>query len=97
VSEFSRNERRRRGPMSIKISGKMYDLFTARIVFKCELCLGDLELHNAGLRCKTNHEHRGFVHRDEVAKLKLQQEENINSLKEVYQIIDGKVVIKNGN
>ena len=80
--------------MSIKIDGKIYDLFTARIVHRCAECFSELELFGAGMRCKENHEHRRFLHRDEVAEILNRQNQNIESLKEVYQIIDGKVVIK---
>jgi len=94
MSRFSRNERNTRVTPRIKIQGEWIDLYTARIVYKCAQCFGDLELHNAGLRCKDNHEHGQFVHRDEIAKLRKQQAQNVEALEEFYQIVDGKVVIK---
>lgn len=94
MSRFNRRERRIIDTPIMKINGKRIDIYTARIVYKCAECFGDLERHNFGLRCKENHEHRFFVHRDEIAELQKQQSKNIDELKEVYEIVDGKVMIK---
>jgi hypothetical protein len=78
----------------IKINDKRVDLFSARIVYRCEACHAPLKLHNAGLICTENPQHRGFIHRNEVARIQAQQATNINQLSDFYEIVNGKVVIK---
>ena len=89
-----RRPSKKRDGMSIKIRGEKFDLFTARIVFKCAECFGDLELKDAGLRCKVDHAHRRYIHRDEVAKVHQQQREQMAEVEATYEIIDGKIVYK---
>jgi DNA-directed RNA polymerase subunit RPC12/RpoP len=82
------------GGHSIKINGKILNIHFARIAYRCEECLGELELHNAGIRCKAQCGGRGFITKAEAEAIKQNQTQNIETLKEFYQIIDGKVVIK---
>ena len=90
----SQQRQHQTGGHGIKINGQWVNNYYACIVYKCADCFGDLERSGAGLRCKGNHEHRRFVHRDEVAELRKQQAHNVEALEEFYQIIDGKVTIK---
>lgn len=78
----------------IKIGGAWYMTAFARIVFRCEECLGELRNRNAGLCCKANPEHRGFIHRDRAAEIEASQAANQTELNQFYEIQDGKVVIK---
>jgi hypothetical protein len=80
--------------VTVKINGRMVDLYGARIVYRCAVCLGDLRIVNSGLKCKADETHRGFVHRDEVARLQEQQAKNLETLNQFYDIVDGKVIIR---
>jgi hypothetical protein len=81
----------------IKINGKRVDLFSAKFVYRCEECHASLNYRGAGLICSRNPTHRGFIHRNEAARIEALQATNVNQLSDFYQIVDGKVVIKNGN
>lgn len=94
MSRFSRNERNMRDTPVVKIGGKRIDIYTARIVYKCAECFGDLERHNFGLRCKDSHEHRRFLHRDEVAEIQQQQREQMAEVQLAYKIVNGEIVYK---
>lgn len=78
----------------IKIGDKRVDIYSAKIVYRCEECHASLNYHNAGLICSQNKDHRGFIHRNEAATIQKQQTENINQLNEFYTIENGKVVSK---
>ncbi|GIK42417.1 MAG: hypothetical protein BroJett011_62500 [Chloroflexota bacterium] len=82
------------GP-TMRIGGKVVSRITARYDYRCAECLGALEYWNAGVRCATSSAHRGFVHKSEAARLRAAQQKNIKQLSEVYEIVDGKVRIKN--
>lgn len=78
----------------IKINDKRVDLFSAKIIYRCEQCHALLKYHNAGLICTENPKHRGFIHRNEVARIQAQQAANVNQLNDFYKIVNGKVIIK---
>lgn len=78
----------------LKIGGKRVDLFSAKIVYRCEECHATLNYKGAGVVCSANKDHRGFIHRNEVAKIQAQQTQNINQLNEFYIIENGQVKIK---
>jgi hypothetical protein len=81
----------------ININGKRVDVYSAKIVYRCEECHAPLNYKGAGLVCSHNPTHRGFIHRTEAARIDAAQAININQLSDFYQIVDGKVVIRNGN
>lgn len=54
-----------------------------------------LNYKGAGLVCSENKDHRGFIHRNEAAKIQEQQTQNINQLNDFYTIENGKVQVKN--
>ena len=94
MTRIARRAARTTGGHDIRICGKLVNIHLAKIVYKCEHCFGDLERHGMGLRCKSNHEHRGFIHRDRVGEIEQQQAQNVDALSEVYGIENGKVVTK---
>lgn len=86
-----------RGGWNLKIKGKFVNIYLAKIVYKCEICQGDLAQKGKGLCCRENSEHRGFIHRDEVKALKQKQEESLSVLSGFYAIEGGKVIVRNAN
>lgn len=80
----------------ININGKRVDVYSAKIVYRCEVCHAPLNYRGAGLACSQNQAHRGFIHRNEVTAIEAAQAQNINQLNEFYVIVDGKVKVKNG-
>lgn len=94
MTRYTRLHARTTGGHDIRINGECVNVLLARITHKCAECLGDLELHNAGLRCQDNHEHRGFVHRDEAAEIKQQQAAQVAEIEAAYEIRDGQIVPK---
>lgn len=93
MSRFNRSPRTA-GGHAISIGGKKVNIHFARIVYKCAECLGDLERHNMGLRCKSDHNHRRFIHRDEAEKIKQQQQQQMAEVEAAYEIIDGQIVYR---
>lgn len=81
----------------ININGQRIDVFSAKIVYRCEQCHAPLNYKGAGLVCSKNPAHRGFIHRNEAAAIETAQTKNINELNQFYVIVDGKVTVKNGN
>lgn len=81
------------GGHNIKIQGRLINIHLARMVYRCGVCFGELELHGSGLRCKADHNHRFFAHQSEVKAVEVKREENIKKLQGIYQIIDGKVTL----
>lgn len=80
---------------SVMIQGQHINITLARITYRCGHCLSELRIADGvSLKCTTNPEHRGFVHRKEAARIREQQETNIKQLHQFYQIVDGKVTIK---
>lgn len=49
----------------LKIGGKRVDLFSAKIVYRCAVCLAKLDYRNSGLICSKDKSHRGFIHRNQ--------------------------------
>lgn len=84
----------RSGGHKIKIKGRLVNVHLARIVYRCEACHGNLERHNKGLRCTTNPAHRGFVHRSQAEQVKQVQAGNLEKLTDIYDVQNGKVVVK---
>lgn len=79
---------------AITINGERVNIDYARIVYKCAECLGDLKRHNAGLVCKTDPNHRRFIHRNEGAKIKAMQAEQLKQVAAIYEIVDGQITTK---
>jgi hypothetical protein len=94
MTRIARATARTTGGHDIKIDGCLVNIHLAKIIYKCEQCYSGLERYEAGLRCAINQDHRGFIHRDKVKKIQQQQAQNVDALIEIYEIIDGKVVIK---
>lgn len=82
------------GGHNLKIGGKQVNILLARIVYKCEECYSDLKRVDMGLKCTSNPGHRGFIHRDEVKVIQARQAKNVEQLEQVYEIVDGKVIVK---
>lgn len=89
-----RNIRTRPTENYVKIGDKRVDLFSAKIVYKCEQCHAQLSYKGAGLVCSANPSHKGFIHRNEVRAIREKQAQNVNQLSDFYQIVNGKVVLK---
>ena len=92
-----RNPRANSGPGLLTINGLRVARTIARYVYRCEECHAELAYNNAGVICSASRSHRGFIHRDEAAKIQQNQQQNTNKLEQFYTIENGKVVIKNGN
>lgn len=75
----------------IKINGQTYNVILARIAFVCEVCHAELKRKDFGLKCSANQHHRGYIKKRTAEKVTINQQENINQLKQVYKIVDGKV------
>jgi hypothetical protein len=84
-------------PATMRIGGEVVNKIVARYAYRCAECLGELKYHNNGLACAANVAHQGFIHKKEAAQTAELQKENIKELEQFYSIIDGKVVIKNGD
>ena len=82
------------GGHSIKIQGKQVNIYFARLVYRCAECYGELAIKNFGLVCKAHPGHRFYVHQREVEALEEKQAKNVNELSNIYDIVDGKVVVK---
>jgi len=83
-----------RSQILIKIGDKRVNIYFAKIVYLCEECHASLDYRGAGLACSKSRVHRGFIHRDEAAKIETQQKQNISELENIYKIENGKVIIK---
>ena len=83
--------------VTMRIGGEVVNKIVARYAYRCAECLSELKYHNNGLACSANVAHQGFVHKKEAARIAELQKENIKELEKFYEIVDGKVVIKNGN
>ena len=94
---MSKNRRIKRlpGMVSITIDNKTLPITLARFTYRCEVCNGELSQIDNRLHCKQNAQHRGLIHQSEAAARQTRQTNNLADLP--YQIIDGKVVLKNGN
>lgn len=79
------------GGHAITINGEQKNIYYARLAYRCQMCLSELEQYNFGLRCKANLDHRGFIHQREAKKIQQDQQENIESLKSFYVVRNGKV------
>jgi hypothetical protein len=84
----------RSGGHKIKIKGRLVNVHLARIVYRCEACHGQLKRQNKGLCCKANPTHRGFVHQSQAERVEQVQAGNLEKLNNIYEIQNGKVVIK---
>lgn len=94
VTRLARRYARTTGLGTVVIGGKIYDTNYARIVFRCEVCHGELKRRNHGLVCATDEAHRGFIHQRNVAAIQARQVQNTETLNEFYQVVNGKVVVK---
>lgn len=79
---------------SIRIKGKEINIDFARIVYRCEECLGKLRRKDAGLVCTKDENHRGFIHRDEAEKIAAKHNEEMEQVESAYEIVDGQIVAK---
>ena len=91
------NIRNYNAPATMRIGGEVVNKIVARYAYRCAECLNELKYHNNGLACAANVAHQGFIHKTEAAKVAELQKENIKELEQFYSIVDGKVVIKDGN
>ncbi len=94
MTRLARRYARATGLGTVTIAGKLYDTNYARLVFRCEVCHGELRRHNHGLVCIGNDTHRGFIHQRDVAAIQARQTQNTETLNEFYQVVNGKVVVK---
>jgi hypothetical protein len=84
-----------RGGHDLHIKGKVVNIHLAKIVYKCEQCWADLIPHGMGLVCANDSAHRGFIHRKEIQEIQRIQEKEVEDLlADHFEIVDGKVVIK---
>jgi len=89
-----KNKRGSSGGHIIRIEDQRVNIHLARLVYRCGHCYGPLVRVEFGLKCQADPEHRGFIHRNLVAQIQAAQQDNIEELESIYQIKDGKVVIK---
>lgn len=66
MTRLARRYARATGLGAVVIAGKTYDVNYARLVFRCEVCHGELKRRNHGLVCATDESHRGFIHQREL-------------------------------
>lgn len=90
----SQQRRRVTGGHSIKIGGKMVNNYFARIAYRCADCLGELEIHGAGVRCKARCGCRRFITKAEAEEIKENQREQMAEVESAYEIINGQIVYK---
>lgn len=80
------------GGQRIKIKGQHLNVNVVRIIYVCEVCHAKLHRNGHGLRCTANPDHRGFIHRNEAARIQKQQNQNIEELEQFYKIENGRVI-----
>jgi hypothetical protein len=94
MTRLARRYARATGLGTVTIAGKTYDVNYARLVFRCEVCHGELRRRNHGLVCAGNDTHRGFIHQRDVAAIQARQTQNTETLNEFYHVVNGKVEVK---
>lgn len=94
MSRYTRLHAETTGGHVIRIAGRPLNIHFARIVYRCGECFGELRKKNAGLVCKTDPSHRGFIHRDDARAKMVEQEEKLNQIEAVYEVVDGQIVAK---
>lgn len=85
---------KRSGPTTVRIKGKAVNILVAKITYRCQECLSKLRRKNAGLVCRADETHRGFVHRSEAEELARERAEELAEVEAAYEIIDGQIVWK---
>lgn len=78
----------------IKINGKMVNARFARIMYRCADCLGKLGYKDNGLVCLTDPDHHNFIHQRQAERIAAEREAAQAALGTVYEIVDGKIVVK---
>lgn len=89
--------RLRSGPTTMRIEGKVVNRCFAKIVYRCEECLGKLRYRDSGLACLDDPGHRGLVHRDKAARLAKERAEQMAEVTAAYEIVNGQIVAKGKN
>lgn len=79
---------------TVRIDGKIIDIHLARQVYRCRECLGPLVYRDSGLACAADTGHAGFIHLDEVEREMERRALELAQVEAVYQIKDGKIVLK---
>lgn len=82
------------GGHNLTIQGQRINIYVAKQLYRCAECFGPLVVKDFGLVCEANQTHRHFAHQREVAAIETKQFQNVEKLKQVYEIVDGKVVVK---
>lgn len=95
MSRVKRELRRQTvGGHAIKINGEVLNIHFVRIAYRCADCLGTLEIHNAGVRCKAQCGGKRFITKQEAEKLEQQRREQMAEVESAYEIVDGKIIYK---
>jgi len=97
MTRLARREARTTGGATVYICGQTVSLYLAKQVYRCEECLGELSYHNAGLVCKTNPAHRGFMHQKDAQAAVSSDRQKTAQVESNYVIQDGKIVPKGAN
>lgn len=76
------------GPV-MRIGGETVSTVVARLRYRCAECLGELQYWNAGLACRADRDHRGFIHKRDVPAIRALREEQVAAVEAAYEIVDG--------
>lgn len=74
---------------TMRIGGQVVSKINAKYDYRCAECLGPLEYWDAGLKCKTDHGHRLFVHKREVASIQALRDTETADISESYEVVNG--------
>jgi hypothetical protein len=78
--------------VTMRIGGQVVSKIAARYTYYCAECLGPLRFLNNGLACEANPEqHRGFVSKDEAARLAAEQAAQLAQVEADYEIVNGQI------
>jgi hypothetical protein len=89
-----RRQRQQNSIGNVRIKGgQVINQMVARIVCRCEECLGELEMYNNSLFCKADKSHKGRIHRDDAAiELERRQRDYEVVIEAGYAVEGGRLV-----
>lgn len=88
-----RNKHRSFRLPTVVIDGEQVQVIVAALRYRCAQCCGELIDKGHRLQCKTDPGHRGYIHRDDVRRLRQRQSIEQENLSNIYEIKNGKVTL----
>lgn len=77
--------------VTMRIKGAIVNKLEAKILYRCEECLGELKYWNNGLACASDINHKGFIHKKEVPAILAAREAQATAVEAAYEIVDGQL------